>query len=70
MDAKPACELQNIFESTTAGDNCLVFNLPPDKNGDLVANQRLALMELAKELKLGPGMPFPKPAMNLAVARP
>jgi alpha-L-fucosidase len=64
--AKSVDELQDIFESATTQDDCLVFNLPPDRNGLLVADQRQALLGLADRLKLTPDGPFPKPLVNLA----
>ena len=65
--AKSVDDLQDIFESATANDNCLVFNLPPDRDGKLVADQRAALMGLADRLQIGPGRPFPPPPVNLAL---
>ena len=65
--AKRVDALEAIFETATAQDNCLVFNLPPDRDGNLVADQRAALMQLADRLHLTPGGPFPKPAVNLAI---
>jgi alpha-L-fucosidase len=65
--AKSVDGLEAIFETATAQDNCLVFNLPPDRDGNLVADQRDALMSLADRLHLTPGGPFPKPAVDLAI---
>jgi alpha-L-fucosidase len=65
--AKSVDALEDIFDTATAQDNCLVFNLPPDRDGHLVADQRQALLDLAARLKLTPGGPFPKPVVNLAI---
>lgn len=62
--AKSVDDLQDVFEIATAEDNCLVLNLPPDMNGDLVADQKDALMGLAKRLNLKPGGPFPPTRVN------
>jgi alpha-L-fucosidase len=66
VGAKSVDELQDIFESATTQNNCLVFNLPPDKNGILVKDQQDALLALADRLKLTPGGRFPTPPVTLA----
>ena len=57
--AKSVDQLEKAFWRATAENNLLVFNIPPDKNGDLIPSQVKAVNELAKRLDLGPGKPFP-----------
>jgi len=58
--AKSVDDLEKSFWRATANDNLLVYNIPPDQQGNLIPSQVNALMELAKRLNLGPGKPFPK----------
>ncbi|MDR2982086.1 MAG: alpha-L-fucosidase [Puniceicoccales bacterium] len=58
--AKSIETLEKMFYIATAQDNVLVFNLPPNKDGDLVPAQKKVLFDLAKKLSIGPGKPFPK----------
>jgi len=58
--AKSIDELEKGFWRATANDNLLVYNIPPDQQGNLIPSQVNALMELAKRLDLGPGKPIPK----------
>ena len=60
--AKSVAALEEIFWRATAQDNLLVFNIPPDKNGDLIPSQVKAVQELAQRLNLGANKPFPQPA--------
>jgi alpha-L-fucosidase len=65
--AKSAAQLEDLFYAATAQDNLLVLNIPPDKEGNLTPAQVASVMELAKRLNLGPGKPFPKAPINLAI---
>jgi len=66
-NAKSVDQLQEVFETATAQNNLMVFNIPPDRDGNLVPSQVEAIMELGKRLDLGPDKPFPKPRVNRAI---
>lgn len=53
-------ELEEIFYMSTINDNCLLLNLAPDKNGDLNPLAVTRLYELAAQLGIEDGKPFPK----------
>lgn len=53
-------ELEEIFYRTTINDNCLLMNIPPNRNGqmNLVAVERIK--ELGRSLSIENGKPFPE----------
>lgn len=52
-------ELEEIFYMSTINDNCLLLNLAPDTNGDLNPLAVTRLYELAGQLGIAGGKPFP-----------
>lgn len=53
-------ELEEIFYVSTINDNCLLLNIPPDKNGNMNPLAIERVNELAKHLGIDGGKPFPK----------
>lgn len=53
-------DLEDIFLRATRNDNCLLLNIPPNKNGDFhpIAVERI--LELANRANIRNGKPFPK----------
>lgn len=53
-------DLEEIFYRATRNDNCLLLNIPPDKNGDFhpIAVERI--LQLADKMDIRNGKPFPK----------
>lgn len=53
-------ELEDIFYASTINDNCLLLNIPPDRNGNLNPEAVERINELARVLSIDNGKPFPK----------
>ncbi|MDL2255353.1 alpha-L-fucosidase [Parabacteroides sp. OttesenSCG-928-K15] len=60
MTVRDLDELEEIFYMSTINDNCLLLNLAPDRNGELNPLAITRLFELAKQLGIEDGKPFPK----------
>lgn len=53
-------ELEEIFYVSTANDNCLLLNIPPDVNGEQNPLAIERITALAQKLGIEDGKPFPK----------
>lgn len=64
MTVRDLDELEEIFYASTINDNCLLLNIPPDRNGDLNPEAVERINELARVLSIDNGKPFPKTLQN------
>lgn len=53
-------DLEEIFYAATRNDNCLLLNIPPDKEGKQNQTALVNVMKLARMLGIENGKPFPK----------
>lgn len=53
-------ELEEIFYVSTTNDNCLLLNIPPDKNGEMDPKAVKRINELAQFLSIENGKAFPE----------
>jgi alpha-L-fucosidase len=68
LPARPLDELEQMFYWTTANDNVLLLNYPPDQTGLPRENERQRLFELADRLGIrGGNKPLPAGPVNMAM---
>lgn len=53
-------DLEDIFYRATRNDNCLLLNVPPDKNGNFHPTAVKRILELADRMNIRGGKPFPE----------
>lgn len=63
-------ELEELFYWTTANDNSLVMNIPPDATGRIREYEANTAIELAKRLGLAAGKPLPKNGKFISLLQP
>ncbi len=63
-------ELEELFYWTTANDNSLVMNIPPDATGRIREYEANTAIELAKRLGLAANKPLPKNGKFISLLRP
>lgn len=71
MPARTVDELEELFYWSTANDNILIINVPPDQDGLIRENERLRMLELADRLGIRNGRAvIPKGKVNLLFNKP
>lgn len=63
-------ELEELFYWTTANDNSLVMNIPPDATGRIREYEANTAIELAKRLGLATNKPLPENGKIISLLRP
>jgi len=53
-------ELEEIFYKATRNDNCLLLNIPPNKDGNFHPVAKKRILELARKMDIENGKPFPE----------
>ncbi len=63
-------ELEELFYWSTANNNALVMNIPPDQTGRIREYEALRAIELGKSLGIAAGKPLPKNGKFISERRP
>lgn len=63
-------DLEEIFYRATRNDNCLLLNIPPDKNGNFHPTAIERILELADKMDIRHGKPFPEHPRKPSTSKP
>ena len=71
LPARGVDELEELFYWTTANNNIMILNVPPDQHGRIREHERLRVLELAQRIGIRGGKkPLPSGYENLAFNQP